>query len=228
MTYDEIFDYALEKHGLADASKQRKEAFLTEHFGLTKKMLTARYGKEATPAGVSDIAERLSDARINTFIEASIVPIIEYFPLEAAESKGNAVRIFSTADDEGVEIQFYTGLKHELERSNGVYIFYDSRGRAIYAGKAYDQSLWIEMNNAYNRDRVKVQHIKLTSYPTTRGSFSLERTKSAQIVRRPVKIHEIATYFTAYKVPKPLISKIESLLVRAFANDLLNIRMERV
>ena len=76
MTYDEIFDYALEKHGLADASKQRKEAFLTEHFGLTKKMLTARYGKEATPAGVSDIAERLSDARINTFIEASILDFL--------------------------------------------------------------------------------------------------------------------------------------------------------
>ena len=65
MTYDEIFDYALEKHGLADASRQRKETFLAEHFGLTKKMLAARYGKEATAAGVADIADRLSDTRLS-------------------------------------------------------------------------------------------------------------------------------------------------------------------
>lgn len=195
---------------------------------MTENMLRERCGREVTAAGVFEITERISNSRVENFIDVSIEPIIEYFPLEAAESRGVAVRIFATTDENGMEIPFYSGLKKTLEECYGVYMFYDSRGRAIYTGKAYKQSLWAEINNVYNRDRVRVQNIKLTDYPTKRGKFSLERVRAAQIVRRPVKLHEIAIYFTAYKIPRPLISKVEGLLVRAFSNDLLNIRMERI
>ena len=41
-------------------------------------------------------------------------------------------------------------------------------------------------------------------------------------------LHAIAAYLSAYAVPIGLISKIEALLVRGFANDLLNTRMESI
>ena len=37
----------------------------------------------------------------------------------------------------------------------------------------------------------------------------------------------MASYFSAYKVDDGMIGDVEALLVRSFANDLLNIRMER-
>ena len=148
MKYDDIFAHAIEKHDLGNSSKSKQESFLMKHFEMTKKMLNARCGKEVTAAGISEITERLSDNRVGNFIDASIEPIIEYFPLEVAESNEVAVRIFTTTNENGKEISFYSGLKKTLSECNGVYIFYDSRGRAIYAGKAYDQSLWAEMNNA--------------------------------------------------------------------------------
>ena len=228
MTYDEIFQHALEKHDLTTASRTRQNEFLMRHFGLTARMLADRRGKEATATGISDLVERHADHRVDAFLEESIEQIIEYFPLEAAESNGSALRIFSIYDEDEKEVPFYAGLKRQLEDANGVYIYYDSRGRAIYVGKAHGQSLWKEMNLAYNRGREAVQHLKIADYPTTRGTYSLEKARRVQIAKRSVYLHHIAHYFSAYRVPKPMISKIEGLLVRAFANDLLNIRMEKI
>ena len=40
-------------------------------------------------------------------------------------------------------------------------------------------------------------------------------------------LHDLATYFSAYEVADVMIDDLEALMVRSFANDLLNIRMER-
>jgi hypothetical protein len=42
-----------------------------------------------------------------------------------------------------------------------------------------------------------------------------------------VPLHELAIYFSAYQVDDEMVDKLEALLVRSFANDLLNVRMEK-
>ena len=51
-----------------------------------------------------------------------------------------------------------------------IYTFHDSRGRALYAGKAIKLGLWVEMINAYNRDR-EVQTVRRMAHPTKHGTF---------------------------------------------------------
>jgi hypothetical protein len=107
----------------------------------------------------------------------------------------------------------------ELKDHNGIYIFFDSRGRAIYAGKAVQQKLWSEIKSAFNRQRGEVQTIKRVAHPNK--NYTFRRSE-------PVALHAIAAYLSAYAVPIGLVSKIEALLVRGFANDLLNTRMESI
>jgi hypothetical protein len=41
-----------------------------------------------------------------------------------------------------------------------------------------------------------------------------------------VRLHELAEYVSAYQVADEMIGDIESLLIRAFPNDLLNKKIE--
>ena len=157
----------------------------------------------------------------------SISAIVEFFELDDAESRGGEKwEIFTAVDEDGNVHPYLDGVSKRLKSSNGIYIFYDSRGRALYVGKAENQSLWQEMKSAYNRDRNDKQKIRLVTHPTRKIRYSKE--KSRRITYRKVQLHELAYYFSAYEVPKPLISSIEALLIRAFANDLLNAKMESI
>ena len=108
---------------------------------------------------------------------------------------------------------------------HGIYIFYDSRGRALYAGKTRQRTLWQEINSAYNRDR-SVQQIRRVKHPERRQNFRRSDEKQRQIRLRTVPLNDLAAYFSAYNVVDGLIGELESLLIRGFANDLLNVRME--
>lgn len=159
--------------------------------------------------------------------QASVKPIVEFFKLDAADSSGGAYQeIFKEKSEDGESHKYYAGLREQLKNNNGVYIFYDSRGRAIYAGKAVKQKLWNELKSAFNRERGEVQSIKRVKHPSKNYSFKSSDEKNRPIRNRPVPIHALAAYVSAYVVPIPLIPKIEALLVRGFANDLLNVRME--
>lgn len=109
----------------------------------------------------------------------------------------------------------------------GLYIFYDTRGRALYAGKARKQSLWYELNLAYNRER-GVQNIFRVSHPERRQNFRTSDEVRRQIRSFNVKLHELARYVSAYQITDAMINDVESLLIRAFPNDLLNKRMENL
>ena len=41
-----------------------------------------------------------------------------------------------------------------------------------------------------------------------------------------VQLHDIAAYVSAYHVADGLIERFEALVIRSFANDLLNVRMK--
>ncbi|AUA58284.1 Uncharacterised protein [Achromobacter spanius] len=157
--------------------------------------------------------------------ECAIMPVVEYFQLSAHRRSSNGVaELFPTRAPDSTKALL--GLKSVLENSHGIYVFYDSRGRALYVGKAQRQSLWKEMNLAFNRDRDTTQRVYRVQHPE-RGDFktSDEYARQVKLTRR--HLSHLATYFSAYKVDDALINELEALLVRSFANDLLNVKMER-
>jgi len=115
----------------------------------------------------------------------------------------------------------------ELKRCHGVYIFYDSRGHALYVGKADRLYLWEEMKNAYNRDRGEIQKICRVNHPLERRrEYRSSNEKERKISAKPVPLHFLTSYFSAYDIVPTAIDDLEALLIRSFANDLMNIRME--
>jgi hypothetical protein len=46
------------------------------------------------------------------------------------------------------------------------------------------------------------------------------------ITKRSVALHNIASYMSAYEIADDLIGKLEALIVRALANDLLNVGVD--
>jgi hypothetical protein len=105
--------------------------------------------------------------------------------------------------------------------------FFDSRGQAIYVGKAEGQDLWKEVNLAFNRERGELQSIKRVRHPNRRQQYRTSDEKARQITDVAVPLHELARYFSTYEVVPGLIGTLEAILVRSFANNLLNKRMER-
>jgi hypothetical protein len=150
------------------------------------------------------------------------------FSITATDSKqGKKQELIGTKKDNGEKHEYLYGLRRELEGCHGVYIFFDSRGRGIYTGKARRQSLWKEMNDAFNRERGDLQKIKRVSHPLRNQAYTTSNEKSRQITDHFVPLYELASYFSAYEVTDGMINEVEAMLVRSFANDLLNKRMER-
>jgi hypothetical protein len=155
-------------------------------------------------------------------------PLVEFFPIcKTASRQGAKVEVFSCKASRTSVHPYLSGLRTELEQHHGVYLFFDSRGQAIYAGKARKQSIWQEMHNAFNRDRDSVQSIKRVRHPSRKQKYRTTNEKARQITDTAVPLHDLATYFSAYHVTDGMIDDVEALLVRSFANNLLNIRMER-
>lgn len=147
---------------------------------------------------------------------------MEYYPIEATESRQGAKwEVLNTS------IGRCKKLRDLLNESHGIYIFYNSQCRAIYVGKANRLSLWNEMNGAFNRDR-DAQVVWQVDHPTIGSTFEPAYEKPRRIVKRNVYLHDIAHYFSVYEVEKDLIDNAESLLIRAFANDLTNLQMENI
>jgi len=199
-------------------------AELRERLGLTPKMLHKMDSREAwTPKQVVKLAARVFKSPPPHLIR----PIVEFFPVCDEESQRGAAREIFTPLDEDDEVHpWYNGLLRELKTHNGVYIFYDSRGRALYAGKAKRQDLWREMKSAYNRDR-DVQKVRVVRHPLTRRKEYRSRNEQVRQIQRTIlPLHELAAYFSAYEVHVDIIDDVEALLIRGFANDLMNDRME--
>lgn len=206
-----------------DGVKKLSEARLASALGITTATLSNYRNKELTPRQIDNLIQSYANAELDRFVDLSVDPIAEFMPIERCPTNQNkSWRIFSTVRSDKKN-RYLIALKQKLEESHGIYIFHDSRGRAIYVGKANYLDLWTEINNAFNRDRKEVQSIKRIYHPIGKGVFA---ARERQITKNVVPLHHIASYFSAYAVPEALIGKFEALLVRGFANDLLNVRME--
>ncbi len=171
------------------------------------------------------IANAIHASREQASTEAKrlmIQPIVEMARIER-EPSGAKFQLFKTSEKAR---PYHVGLKKELSDKQGVYLFYDSSGHALYAGKTSKPGLWKEMNLAFNRERV-TQSIKLVKHPENNSIFKTTKEMDRQIKLKNLKLHELAKYFSAFEVEDSMISNVEALLVRAFPNDLLNRKMER-
>lgn len=173
---------------------------------------------------VANAIDKASSAAVSKAQRSMLRPIAEFFPLDAIESAGGVrYELFPTGKgDNPLHVQ----LREALSTARGIYIFYDTRGRAIYAGKAKQQTLWREMKSVFNRDR-DTQTVYRVRHPERRQAFYPAYEKPRQPKRTQLQLSDLAAYVSAYEVDVVMINDLEALLVRGFANDLLNVRMER-
>lgn len=177
-----------------------------------------------TPRQIANAIDKASHVAVAKSQRGMLRPIAEFFPLDASEAAGGIkYELFPTGkDDNPLHVQ----LRAELAAAKGIYIFYDTRGRAIYAGKAKRQSLWQEMKNVFNRDR-DTQTVYRVKHPSRGQTFIPAHEKPRQPKKTQLRLNDLAAYVSAYEVDGAMINDLEALLVRGFANDLLNVRMER-
>jgi len=220
----DAFSELLER--LQDTFEVKTQKELASILGVT---VQALHGWKNHPTGVTplSLAKAIAKARTAAVEESqrgAIRPIAEFFPIDATESsRGIKYELFPAGKkDHPLKIS----LRDSLQNARGIYVFYDSRGRALYAGKARDQSLWAEMKNAFNRDR-DTQKVFRVSHPERRTKFTpAHQNRNARIKIIQLRLSDLAAFFSAYEVDDGMINKLEALLVRGFANDLLNKRME--
>ena len=216
------------KRKLADTGVENPtDRKIADHLGITLQALRNWRGrKEVTARQMVGLLFRTEKRAVEKAQQQALRPIVEFFKLNPSDSKGGVkAEIFSVRDDGGKDHPYLRGLRDELEAHHGIYIFHDSRGRALYVGKARRMNLWREIKSAYNRDR-SVQKILRVKHPERRHKFRTSDEKQRQIRPQTVPLHDLAAYLSAYHVSDELIGELESLLVRSFANDLLNVRME--
>ena len=183
-----------------------------------------KQNKDLTARQVAAALAKSQTAAVKASQLQTIKPIVEFYIIDRCESPGGKTwQLFSTSKD---ATEYARGLRKVLEQCKGIYIFYDSRGRALYAGKTQGQTLWKELNLAFNRDR-KIQKINLVGHPDRNQAFTPGHEKLRQPASRKLELFDLAGYFSAYQVTDGMIGDLEALLVRAFSNDLLNKKMER-
>lgn len=204
----------------------KTDRLLAAHLGMTEIALGGwkRAKRPLTPRQVANAIDKASKVAVAKAHGATLRPIVEFFPIDAVESTGGMkYELFpSGKDDNPLHVQ----LRGVLRKAIGIYIFYDTRGRAIYAGKAKEQSLWDEMKSAFNRER-DTQSVYRVKHPTRRQAFKPSYEKPRQPKSTQLLLSDLAAYVSVYEVEKVMINHLEALLVRGFANDLLNVRMEK-
>jgi DNA-binding XRE family transcriptional regulator len=179
--------------------------------------------EDLSPNQLASAISKSQSAAIEKTQYETIRPIVEFYGIEKCLSKKEAGwQMFDGGDDATL---YACGLKQELEEAHGIYIFYDSRGHSIYVGKAKEQTLWREMNLSFNRQR-EVQKITLVQHPERNQVFKPGYEKLRQPKDTQLELFDMARYFSAYCVLYGMIDELEALMVRGFANDLLNVRME--
>jgi hypothetical protein len=202
---------------------------LAAHLGITTQAIQNWKRRRAvTTRQIAGLLHRATSAGVRAYQADAIRPLVEFFRIERCSSRhGARFEIFSSKDGNGRLHPYRSGLRDELDIHHGVYLFFDSRGQVIYAGKACRQSLWKEINIAFNRERGEVQRIKRVRHPSRKQPYRTTDEKARQIRDYLVPLHELAAYVSAYEVADSMIDDLEAMLVRSFANDLLNVRMER-
>lgn len=179
--------------------------------------------EDLSPLQVASALAKSRTAAVQRAQLETIKPVVEFYRIvKCLTRRESNWMVFDGGEGASLYAQ---GLRAELEDSYGIYIFYDSRGQALYVGKAREQTIWKEMNLAFNRKR-DVQTIALVHHPERNQEFKPGYEKLRQPKPTQLELFDLAWYFSAYHVDDGMIEDLEALMVRGFANNLLNVRKE--
>lgn len=214
---------------LAKKMSAVSETELAAVLGLPGHQLS-HWRKESTTLSPLQVANAIANAHKTAKSHAhstAVKALVEFHPITATAvgRSGKSLQVFPTGPDAG---RYLTGLCEVLAQAkSGLYIFYDSRGKALYAGQTKKQNIWKEMNFAFNRER-SAQVMTLVRHPTNDVNFRSAHVKVRQPTSSTLKLHDLATYFSAFEVVPEMVDDFEALLIRAFPNDMLNYKMEKL
>lgn len=210
---------------LARKLETNSQSELASAIGVTVQTIINWKGRDEdlSPNQIASAIAKSQAAAVQKSQHYTIRPVVEFYGIDPCPSRREVNwHVFNG----GVDASLYArGLKEALENAYGIYIFYDSRGHSIYVGKAKEQTIWKEMNLAFNRKR-EVQTIALVRHPERNQVFKPGYEKLRQPKDTQLELFEMASYFSAYNVDSGMVDDLEALLVRGFANDLLNVKME--
>lgn len=217
MDYEKFIE-ALRKE--MDVKSQRELAF---KLGVDETMLSRKKQTGISEQALAKILVKASHAAATHARREMIKPLVEFYPITCVNSLGETKYEFLPFKDHHEATVFQKGLRKQLQQACGIYIFYDSRGSALYVGKT-KKNLWDEMKDAYNRER-DLQMIRRVSFPDFKEfkpAYDQERKLGGELVT----LAHLASYFSAYEIDNEMIDEIEALLIRGFANNVLNKKME--
>jgi hypothetical protein len=158
-------------------------------------------------------------------LRSAIRPIVELYPIRRTSSRQEKKwEIISS--DKGKHSK-ESSLRKYLEKARGIYFYYDSGGKILYTGKTEKQTLWKEMNGAFNRER-QTNKVYLVKHPSTGKTFTPAWKKLRQPKNEVVFLHDIAQFFSVYEVAPEIISNLEAMIIRALCNNLSNVKMEKI
>lgn len=180
--------------------------------------------RKLTTRQVASLVKRTSELAKKRALKSAIRPIVEFYPIERTSSLQDAKWEIIPSDK--TEKPRQNELRSYLENSRGIYFFYDSGGKIIYTGKTEKQSLWREMNGAFNRER-QAHTVYKVKHPKTGDSFQPAWKKLRQPRNRVVYLHDTANYFSVYEISSELIGNLEAMIIRALCNDVSNVKMEK-
>ena len=210
---------------LEASGRSATDAAMARWLGISKSQFSKFQG-QPTAKQLARLFLKLEAETITRAHQSAIKPIVEFFEIQKDVSpRETKYEVFGTRCEDGSEHLYRGELREQLKAHSGIYVFYDSRGSALYVGQAKRQHLWQEMNAAFNRDRA-IQLIRRVRHPSRNQHFATSEEKNRQIVSSQFQLHELAYYFSAYSVPAGLVDDFEAVLIRSFANDLLNVKME--
>ena len=180
--------------------------------------------RQLTVRQIASLIKRTSELAEKRAVKSAIRPIVEFYPIDKTSSRQGAKWEIIPTDRENNPRQ--NSLRDYLEEARGIYFFYDSGGKIIYTGKTEKQTLWKEINSAFNRER-QAHTILKVKHSTTGASFEPAWKKLRQPRRKVVYLHETAKYFSVYEVSEHLIGNLEAMLIRALCNNISNVKMEK-
>jgi hypothetical protein len=213
---------------LARKVDSQAEGGLAKMLGINQTTLSSwrQPNKTLSNLQIANLIARTRDQAKQHTHRQAIKALVEFFPIDAVRvgTTKKQLAVFKTGEGAG---KHRSSLHKSLcEAKSGLYIFYDTRGKALYAGQTKSQNIWKEMNHAFNRDR-STQVMVLVTHPTSNVVFRPAHEQVRQPRDRQLRLHDLAAYFSAYQVIPEMVDDLEALLVRAFPNDLLNFKMEK-
>lgn len=183
---------------VAEQNNVDSQSQIASYLGINQSALSAyKNSNSAGPNALKNILHHLTSSMQKTTLSNVIQPIIEFKRINP--EKYNAKYVILPNEHKKDQ------LKESLEKKVGVYLFYNSQGKNFYIGKT-EKDLYIEITQQLGR----------------RIEFYSEGIKKNKILQGDV-VH----YLTVYQIePKALIKDFEALLIRSYANDNTNKKME--